>query len=163
MLETKVIPGKFSLSQIIWVQESMKPRVFSERKGCNGKGKLANERSLGWCSDVISVKMDWWSGCTDMSVCLGVWCWCITKMVAGNNTFLIYSFLPFVFLTILWIFSFKYFHSIPLDQCSGGPGASYSTGSVQWGPGASSSFYVCALGFLQRWLTYVDANLLPLG
>lgn len=48
VLETKVIPGKFSLSQIIWVQESMKLRVFSERKGCNGKGKLASERSLGW-------------------------------------------------------------------------------------------------------------------
>lgn len=43
LLETKVILRKFSLAQITRVHESMKPRLFSERKGCHGKGKLASE------------------------------------------------------------------------------------------------------------------------
>lgn len=43
LLETKVILRKFSLPQITRVQERMKPRLFSERKGCHGKGKLAGE------------------------------------------------------------------------------------------------------------------------
>lgn len=74
------------------------------------------------------------------------------KMVAGNNIHLIYSFL-FFFFCVSYNTSNIQFQVFP----------QYSPGSVQrraW----RLSFVLCLCsGFLQRWLTYVDINLLSLG